>query len=318
MAVQSSGALKASIAADLADNNAGNISAFDVRHNMEDIVDSMVPLARSGINLDNPFFGSVQVGLTGAGTGGILKVTSGVQFPDGNLQTTFFPGLDGIEHSGLAGLTTGDPHTQYVHINGSRSITGNMGLQGYVNYSGESQKGFRFSNHGVDNTIRFGSGNPDVSGTKLMFDKDSSTIDSFKGVAKAWLNFTAASGAGNSGVAVVDSYNIHTVQRTGAGKFKIFFPSGLFSNNNYVAIGTSNGRGDNDSSEDFDLNQVGVVARSGDDHPTLRHCSFLIKNTSNAYVNAAVNNLVVYGEGAGATFSGCPTSPTVTDDIGPT
>ena len=72
MAVQSSGALKASIAADLADNNAGNISAFDVRHNMEDIVDSMVPLARSGINLDNPFFGSVQVGLTGAGTGGTI------------------------------------------------------------------------------------------------------------------------------------------------------------------------------------------------------------------------------------------------------
>ena len=45
--------LKTNINTDAADNNARNISASDVRNNMFDIVDSIVPIVQSGINDSN-------------------------------------------------------------------------------------------------------------------------------------------------------------------------------------------------------------------------------------------------------------------------
>ena len=56
MAIKNSGDLYESISADLADNNAGLISAEDVRHNMQDIVESLNQVVASGnFNTKNPF-----------------------------------------------------------------------------------------------------------------------------------------------------------------------------------------------------------------------------------------------------------------------
>ena len=55
MAVKKASDLKSTISSELADNNAGQISALDVRHNMEDIVDSIVPIAASGDYQTYPF-----------------------------------------------------------------------------------------------------------------------------------------------------------------------------------------------------------------------------------------------------------------------
>ena len=309
MAERSEADLKNSINTDLADNNAGNISARDVRQNMFDIVDSIVPIVQSGINDSNPFSCNVTVGDGSEGCG-LLTVTSGVIFPDGT-QTSHFPGLGSIEHSGLAGLTTGDPHTQYVHTDGSRDITGDMGLRGWVSESGITNQGIKFD----DNLGQIKIGNVTDKPTTIKFNRDSSTMDSAKGVARAWMRWSGSAGVSSSGIEVQSAFNIHTLRRTSAGKFEITFPSGTFSDNNYVPVGNSNGRGDSDSAEDFDINVVGMVATTGNDAPTLRGMSYLVKNTSNQYVNSAVNTLVVYGNGTGTT-STSGTDVIIIDDLG--
>ena len=56
-----SGDLMAGISADLADNNAGLISAYDVRHNMEDTVFSLQSIIVSGdTEGEFPFFNAVK------------------------------------------------------------------------------------------------------------------------------------------------------------------------------------------------------------------------------------------------------------------
>lgn len=309
MAEKSEADLKISINTDLADNNAGNISARDVRQNMYDIVDSIIPIVQSGINDSNPFSCNVVIGDGSEGCG-LLTVTSGVVFPDGT-QTTYFPGLGSIEHSGLAGLTAGDPHTQYVHTDGSRSITGNMGLEGWVSESGTTNQGIKFD----DNNGLIKVGNLSNKPTTIRFDRDSSTMDTAKGVARAWLKWSASAGVSSSGIQVQSAFNIHTLRRTSAGKFQITFPSGTFSDNNFVPVGNSNGRGDSDSPEDFDINVVGMVTTSGNDAPVLRGMSYLVQNLSSQYVNSAVNTLVVYGNGVGTT-STSGTDITIIDDLG--
>ena len=47
MATRSKQGLTDNITSELADNNAGNISARDVRQNMLDIVDSIIPIVES-------------------------------------------------------------------------------------------------------------------------------------------------------------------------------------------------------------------------------------------------------------------------------
>ena len=113
--VKSKSDLLASIAGDIADNNAGLISAEDVRTNMADTVASINGIVASGDTAGvDSFVNNVKITKsTSDGTTGKLIVGSGVEFPDG-LQTVAYPGEAGITHNNLGGLTTGDPHVQYL------------------------------------------------------------------------------------------------------------------------------------------------------------------------------------------------------------
>ena len=48
MTVKNTGDLLSTIASELANNNAGLISAYDIRHNLEDIVESINLIVSSG------------------------------------------------------------------------------------------------------------------------------------------------------------------------------------------------------------------------------------------------------------------------------
>jgi hypothetical protein len=133
-----------------------------------------------------------------------------------------------------------------------------------------------------------------ASGTSANFDIDNSKMSSAKGCAQAWIRFN-----GSGTMQVLSSYNVSKLQRTagGAGKFKIFFNTNTFSDANYVAVGSSNARGDNDTGEDFTQNTVAIVERD----PT--YLTFYVQDTANNYINAAVNDLIVFGNASGVTPS---------------
>jgi hypothetical protein len=310
MAILSRDALTANIQSELADNNAGLISAFNVRHNMEDIVDSINQMVASGnFDASTPFTGSNVRAKIVNGQYGSFVAESGIIFPNagGGVQYEPYPGQGGVNHNSLAGLTAGDPHTQYININGVRAMENNLGLKNnWVNSSGNSSivssnnRGLRFQHvQNLEESVIVG------SETKFVFSSDNSTLDSSKGVARAWINF---SGSGN--IVVRDSYNIKQIERVdnSPGKFKITFVSGVLENNNYVAMGSSNARSDNDEGEDFDRNTVGLVKRSGDDAATLRSITFYVLNSEGQYVDATMNDLVIFGRNKGS-VSGVP--PTV-------
>lgn len=313
MAILSKDQLKTNISSELADNNAGLISAYDVRHNMEDIVDSINQVVASGdFDVSTPFTGSNVRAKIRNGQYGAFIAESGVVFPYGTnagRQLEAFPGASGLQHNQLAGLTLGDPHTQYMPLAGTRVMSDNLGLgNNWINSSGNSDivssdnRGLQFQ--ALSSTIE----NINVgSSTKFVFNADNSTLATSKGVAKAWISFDA-SGVGNIPV-VRDSYNIKELQKLDVGKFKIIFNSGIFKNNNYVAIGTSNSRSTDNSQEDFDLNTVGIVLRDGNDTTVLRNLTFCVLNDGNQFIDAAINDLVVFGLGANES-SGVP--PTVT------
>jgi hypothetical protein len=307
MAILSRDTLKSNIQSELSDNNAGLISAFNVRHNMEDIVDSMNQLVASG-NFDatTPFTGSNVRAKIVNNQYGSFVAESGIIFTNagGGVQYEPYPGAGGITHNSLAGLTIGDPHTQYINIQGIRAMENNLGLKNnWINSSGNStivtsnNRGIRFQHvqNSQENVIV-------GSETKVVFSVDNSTLDSSKGVARAWINF---SGSGN--IVVRDSYNVKQIERVdnSPGKFKITFTSGVLENNSYAALGSSNGRGDNDEGEDFDRNTVGLAKRTGDDAATLRSITFYVLNSEGQYVDATVNDLVIFGRSKGST-SGVP------------
>jgi hypothetical protein len=313
MAILPTGQLRANISSELADNNAGLISAYDVRHNMEDIVDSINQIVASGdFDVSTPFTGSnVRAKIINNQYGAFIA-ESGVVFPYGSnngRQLEAYPGASGVQHNQLAGLTVGDPHIQYMPLTGTRVMSDNLGLgNNWINASGNSDivnsdgRGLQFQT--LSNTaenIRVG------TATKFVFNTDNSTLATSKGVAKAWISFDA-SGVNNA-PEVKDSYNIKELQKLDVGKFKIIFNSGVLKNNNYVAIGTSNSRSTSNSQEDFDLNTVGIVSRVGDDATMLRSLTFCILNDGNQFIDAAINDLVVFGLGANES-SGVP--PTVT------
>jgi hypothetical protein len=310
MSIQSKAQLLANIQTDLADNNAGLISAYDIRHNMVDIVDSINQTVASGdFNASTPFSGNVRAKIV-SNAGGLFIAESGVNFPNGGgTQYVAYPGPQGLQHNDLAGLTVADPHTQYMNINGSRVMTNNLGTgSNWINSSGNSQlassnnRGFKFEY--VSNTVE----NIHVgNGSKITFDKDGSFFNSANGVAKAWINFDGSGTLGGSPV-VKSWYNINAIEKLSVGKFRISFPSGLLSNNSYVAMGTSNSRVTASSKEDFDMNTVGMVVRDGDDASTLRRLTFCILNRADQYVDAEVNDLVIFGFGPNVS-SGTP--PTV-------
>ena len=76
---------------------------------------------------------------------------------------------------------------------------------------------------------------------------------------------------------------------------------GVFQDNNYVAIGNSNATNASGSAEDFDLNTVGLVLRTGDGVGTPRTITYLCRNDNGEYVDSEMNDLVVFGLGPDVT-----------------
>lgn len=309
-----SGTLVENILTELADNNAGAISAYDVRHNMADIVASINWIVASGnFNSSTPFYKNVRIKKTdGDNTTGSLIPESGVLFPyaDGNgsqLQLIAYNGPTSIDHNELANLSDGDVHLQYMNLNGVRAATSNIGFDdNWINSSGSVTPGqgvtggnnrglsFEYTGNGTE-VVHIGSGSYLGSGTYFNFDNDNSIMKSAKGVAKAWLNFD-----GEFNTPVINSYyNIHALRKLETGKYQIVFTSGTFADNNYIAIGSSNARSSADSREDFTVNTVGIVLRSGDDADTLRNLTFAVLDEGGQYVDAKINELVVYGMSPG-------------------
>lgn len=308
--MKSSGDLLASISSDLADNNAGLISAEDVRHNLEDTAFSINRIVASGdTDVEFPFFNDVRAKKIGS-NGGLFIPESGLKFPNSpvdstSVQTDPWLGPQGIQHNDLAGLTSADPHTQYIPINGTRALTGNFAAADkWINSSGV------VNGDSNDNGIKFVYNSPTVGddvvvGTSgsLKFNKDQSSVDSFHGVAKAWVSFS-----GGAPPSVNGYYNVSGIQRITQGTYKITFASGVLENNNYVAIGTSNGLADATTYSSMQPNTVGLLLREGDDGSALRSIHFRVEQDDGDLVDAAHNDLVVYGYNTGAS-SGTP--PTV-------
>lgn len=301
--VQDKSVLQNAIQTDLADNNAGLISAEDVRENMDNIVESISHIvANSNMNSVNPFQNSVRAQMVG-GSQGLFIAESGVQFPslgagtaqnNYNTQIVPYPGNDGVDHNLLANLTIGDVHTQYLNVMGQRQMQGNLGLDTYwLNSEGNSgsgssdNKGLKFTSVDTDNeTMHIG------EKTTIEFDSDHSKMNSAKGVAKAWLTFDASSGGS---ISVNSSFNIASIERgidpastnASPGIFIINFKNSIPTP--YVAIGQSNGTSNNLNAVDFDYNVVAIVER------TSTYLTFVVRNDHGAYVDAKLNDLVVFG-----------------------
>lgn len=308
MAILSKDQIKTNVQSELADNNAGLISAYDIRHNLEDTLDSINQIVASGdFDATTPFTASNVRAKIKNGAYGAFIAESGVIFPYGGRQLEAYPGPNSVQHNNLAGLTTGDPHLQYMPLGGSRVMASNMGLgDNWINSSGNSQitssddRGLQFQ-YVSSNVEKVNIGSKSI----VNFGVDNSIMSSAKGAAKAWLHFDAS---GVNNVPEVKSYfNVVQLQKLDIGKYKVVFTSGTFGNNNYVAIGSSNSRSTSNSKEDFQLNTVGIVTRSGDDASALRSLTFCVLNTAGQYVDAQLNDLVVYGMGVGE-GSGTPPS----------
>lgn len=312
-----SGDIINNIKCDLADNNIAAISAADIRENMEDIVYSINRIVASGdTQTEFPFFNAVAATTVGGGSGTFVP-HSGISFPNSpvesertKLQTRPWLGPGGINHDELSDRnTSNDAHTQYLPIDGTRQMSDNLPMgANWINSSGA------VNGDSDDNGLQFKYNSPTVGddvivGTSghLKFNKDQSSTDSFHGLAKCWLRFDATTNP-----PTIEGYhNIEKIHKEDTGKFHITFTSGTFADNNYVAVGNSNANSDNDPA-DFDINSVGIVARSGDDSITLRGCSFYTKKDTNTYVDAKVNDFVAYGLEPGSE-SGIPTPISTTD-----
>jgi hypothetical protein len=303
--IRSSGTILGNIEANLADNNAGLISAADVRNNMADTLVSINQIVASGDTDDKwPFVFDVRA-QTYAGSGGTFIAESGIIFPNSPVSTERqvqpFLGVGNLQHNDLGGLTNGDPHTQYVSISGiksGRSMTGNLAMANYWIGSEGNDQGLKFS---VATTGVLGD-DIEVSGT-FIFRKDNSKMDSAHGVAKAWLSFTAGEPPTLRGY-----HNIDALERIESGVYKVTFTSGTFLNNNYAAIGISNGLASSGTYDAMEPNSVGITLREGDDGTTLRSLHFKTEQDDGDAVEGAFNDLVVYGYSPGST-SGTP--PTV-------
>ena len=297
MTIKKSSDLLTYISTVLADNNAGLISAEDVRASIYDTAESINSIVGSG-NHDTAFpFTEYNVRAKK-----LFVTESGVQFPAGT-QYVHYPGPQGISHNDFANLTAGDPHTQYYNVSGSRPLTGNMPTDTFwINSSGATNRGINFTYTSDREEVHIGG----ASG-QIVFDSDSSKLDSAQQVAKAWMTFDG-SGLNTAATPVVKaSYGISGVQRVSQGKYKITFNSGVFKNNNYVPIGNSTSMAASGGPEDFDVNTVGMVMREGDDASALRTLTYYVRNDDNSYVDAEINDLVVFGLGPGVSSATPPT-----------
>ena len=291
--IRESGFLLARIEEQLADNNAGLISAADVRNNIGDAVRSINAIVASGdTSGDFPFYNDVRakrtVPLVGSAYGGTFIAESGVYFsnaPDATkLQTRPWLGVGNIQHNDLAGLTVGDPHLQYVSISGHRPMQGNLRMASYwVGASGYNHDGFKFDYHPTGTTIL-------TSGT-LKF-PDNSKLGSAIGVAKAFGRFDGTNAQNYY------SYNIHSITRHDTGKYSIKIASGVLNTDDYVVIAQSNARDSKSSPEDFDRNTTCSVFRSGVYTPdgTVAF-SVLVLNERGNYVDGKILDVVVFASG---------------------
>lgn len=313
MTVRSKTELTTNINNDLADNNAGLISAADIRNNMLDIVDSINQVVASG-NFDatTPFSpNDVRAKInTSLNTGGMFIAESGLYFPNrtdtnSGYQYEPYPGPENIDHNTLSNLTVGNPHTQYMSVNGLNKAVANMpfGTE-WINSSGALVGAPNTDNRG----LRFEYTDTSVSGeiihvgsnSTLKFDVDGSHAITGKGFAQAWISFVGTSG----NISINSSYNISGVQHIDNGQYKVYFNPLTFSDGNYVAIGNSNGRDGSGSAEDFEINTVGLVDRTKD------YVTFYVIDDDNDYVNGAVNDLVIFGNLSGVQAD---TTPSITN-----
>jgi len=307
--IQSSGDLLASIAADLSDNNAGLISAADVRSNMADTVRSINQIVASG-DTDGkwPFTQDVRAEVDSvAGTGGTFIAESGITFPKSPISTERqvepFLGIGNLNHNALANLTAADPHTQYVSISGfeaGRVMTGNLGMGGgasasWIGASGDAT-GLQFTKNAA------GTDDISVSG-EFVFKEDNSRMNSAHGVAKAWMNWSAIGG----NITVKSYHNIDAITAVDSGVFQVTFTSGTFLNNNYTAIGVSNGLASTGTYDAMQPNSVGLTLRDGDDSASLRSMHFKVEQDDGDAVFAGHNDLVVYGYNPGSSSGVGPT-----------
>jgi hypothetical protein len=292
--IQSSGFLLARIEEQLADNNAGLISAADVRNNIGDAVRSINAIVASGdTNSQFPFYQDVRakvtVPLVGSAYGGTFIAESGIRFPNAPfdssvLQVRPYPGPQGIQHNELAGLTTGHPHTQYLKVDGTDQMEGNLAMDdNWIGASGYDGEGFKFLHHPTGTTIL-------TSGT-LKF-PDNSRLGSAIGVAKAFGSFDVTNAAHYY------SYGIHSITRHSAGKYSVQVNSGILGTDDYVVIAQSNARSTVASPEDFDRNTACSVVRSGVNPSTGRVAfSVNILNENGSYADGKILDVVVFASG---------------------
>ncbi len=316
--MKSSGDLIASISLDMSDNNAGLISAEDVRHNMEDTAFSINRIVASGdTDVEFPFYNNVRARQvsTGDATAGIFIAESGVQFPNwpisvagitNNTQIQPFPGIGGLDHGELESSSLADDdHSAYYALNAARACTAHFKLGNFwLTASGHAAQGFKF--------VPVGPGNDQeiyTSGTMRF--SDNSTLENAKGVANAWVTFDASGTDASANLPTIRGYHgISGIERLNPGKFKITFNSGVFKDNNYVAIGTSNGTEASGSMEDMTVNTVGFVMRDlVDNNPDLRSTTCVIKTPAGLYADAEMIDCVFYGY-AKNEASGLPTPTT--------
>lgn len=290
---------------DLQDNNAGDISAGDVRENMRDIVDSILKIVSEELGPSRPFENNIVIGNPGSEAIATLTLSSGVYFNDSTFQNTAYPGPGLISHNALADLDDGDPHSIYLPSDGSRALTGSLEVQQWLNSDGTNSRGIKFIQDSEGNETMNVANN-----TTINFNLDNSSMSTAKGVALAWLSF-GASGVDQS-VTVYSAYNINSIEREGSGgegKFKITFKPGTLDSSNFVAVASSNGRNANSDGADFSINTVGTAERGGlgsiiDPHYVTFYVLSADRLSDSAddtpgFVDAPVNDLVIYGLGSG-------------------
>lgn len=299
----------------LGDNNAGLISAQDVRETMFNAVQSIPYIVASG-DWESPekqFISNVYLRTTvdtvnSTIEGGVLIVESGIQFNNeisgGALQVHAYPGPTGIQHDQLANLHL-DNHPQYLlRSAGSRGgdsnrMKTNLGMEdNWINSEGSAfptGHGIRFEHSSAtEEVLHIG------NETSITFDSDSTTFHTGRSTAQAWINFSSVSGVSGLEADTVEvhaSYNISRIERQrdnqgdlSQGRYKVFFKPGLFDNaNHYIAVGHSTGRATPTGGSDFDRVKVGIAYRHKD------YVTFYVQQEDGDYTDAYYNDLVIFG-----------------------
>lgn len=315
--IRPTGDLVASIREDLADNNAGLISARDVRVNMMDLAYSIPYIVASGDwdSVGTQFISNIYLKKNNDSTdGGIVVVESGIQFQNdvggGALQVHPYPGPGSVDHGELLPSSlVDDDHPQYLlRSAGSRtgannSMQTNLGMgQNWVNASGSDNAtghGLQFEQKSAtEEVVHVG------EDSYLEFDKDATEIHTGRSTAQAWINFNSISGVAgleDDTLTVHASYNISRIERLrdslgnlAEGRYKIYFKSGLFdSANEYLAVGHATGRTVPAGGGDFTRVNVGIALRHKD------YLTYFVQQENGDYTDSYYNDLVVFGVPSG-------------------